>query len=263
MRFERRPNPFNGDVGPFADCILELRQNRPGWDPEVLLKRGPCPLEDGERFRVAAGEGKGTYPADPEVLAQRVLGDERRHGGEHDVDTVEANEQVDLSRPGLPSELGEAAGGGSDRVQVECVCERLALGVLERRCQSVQRDQRIGDCREPRSNERFEGFGLNEHGIGQPIGSPVPNDRLGPEGGPQPAHVDLNGLARRGRWVIRPEQVDEALARQRLPSMDHEQGQQRSLLAAPDREDGVAAQRLDPAEQSNAHARRGFDHRAS
>src|SRR5712691_8431217 len=66
-------------------------------------------------------------------------------------------------------------------------------------------------------------------------------------------HVVLEDLRRRRRRLVGPELVDQRVGRQRLIRMDQQKCEQRSLLAAPDRELSPVATDLERTEDAEIH----------
>ena len=66
-------------------------------------------------------------------------------------------------------------------------------------------------------------------------------------------HIVLQDLRRRRRRLVGPELVDQPVGRKRLIRMDQEKCEQRSLLAAPDRELSPVVTDLERAEDAEIH----------
>ncbi len=130
--------------------------------------------------------------------------------------------------------------------------ERLPSPQLERRPQPIRAFDRIDrpPCLLGQLPETNDIHRLRIDLDGVPAGSPPDAEA----GFAQPRDVDLDGPARIGRRVVRPEQVDEFAHADQFVCLEQQSCEQQAFLAADGTHLGVAVQDLEGPQQTEFHS---------
>jgi hypothetical protein len=227
---------------PHEDRALEGPQPRAGLDAELPDDGRASAAVRPERLRGAAGPVEGDDEQLPEVLAQRVRGDERAQRGHRS--PVEAQPEVGLHADDLRVEpqLLEPRDRRPYDARVGDLAERGAAPEPQGRRRLV-----AGGGRRPRvdqvprvDDEPFEADGVDVVRLDlDPVPRGCPDHGHRPRRPTQPGHERLEGVVGVGRTLAVPERLGQPRAVDDGPRLRGQQAEEQRLAAA--------GHRLDPA----------------
>ena len=203
------------------DLLLQLLQRRAGLDAELVDELAAALLEDIERLGLTPGSIQGEHQLRPAALAVRLDPNERLELGDH---------------LGVPPELQLDLHPLLERLRAQLLEPRdLGLGEgvvgqLGERCPAPERECLVERCAGLRGLACVESVVRPRAQLDEPVEielarldaelvPPRPREeRLGREELPEVRDVPLEGRRRRGRRLLAPERLDQAVGRDRLVS---------------------------------------------
>ena len=205
------------------DRVVERTQLRSRLDPD-LLDEGAARLAVGlQRVGLAARPVERDHPLGVELLAQRLLGDQRLELGDHLAVApgreVIVDRELDRVEPSL--------------LQAACLGHREGLDHVGQRRAPPERQRLTGGAagQQPLEAQRIAVVAPEA----QLVAVPARDDRTVATGRgkrlAQLRDVDLQHLRRGRRRLLAPDTVDEPVGRHRLAGVEREQGEERARLA--------------------------------
>jgi hypothetical protein len=244
------------------DRALQLPQPLARLDAQLLDQLAAGVLVGLQRVGLAVRAVEREHQLRAQPLAERVLGDQRLELSDHLGMAAQRQPCVDPQLQGSHSHVGEAGDLALGERLVGEIGERLAApepeafvergGGLPR---TVRRQLVPGLREEPFEPVRVEPVGVELQAV--PV---LPGDDQVAAAGQrlaQPRHMDLDGLGRRGGRVLAPELLDQPVGAERLVGVQHQHGEQRTLLAPSERDFTALVEDLERSEDAEVHSESG------
>jgi hypothetical protein len=222
-------------------------------DPELLDERPPRLPKGRERVRLPPSAVEGVHELGAEVLAERMLRDQRLELGDQLAGSPEGEVGLEAALQRRETKLVQARGFGRESVLMEDVLERLAAPEAEGLPEQLGRsggivvERRSRGAREALEPVRIEPVGLDPKHVAVRMRRQDRACISRPAGLEDPAELrDVEPELAAGLWrIVGPEHVDDPVRRDHRVRVHQEQREQRPLRRRADPHDRVVEDDLD------------------
>ena len=239
--------------GPVA-ARSSSRRNGDGLDPELGVERLARRAVDVERLRLPAGSVQGPHERTHETLVERMRMDERLELRNELCVAAEREVCIDAQLQRREARSFETLGFRLRENVVRQLGEGLPAPESQRLAEQPARTRGVFRAfrlaHQALEAEQVELAGVDPNEVARVLGD---DRRAVPEHLPQLGDVELERI-RRSRWrVIRPQRVDQAVDGDGAVGRQQEQGEQRSLLDAAQRQDAACVHDFERPQNPKLH----------
>ena len=241
---------------------MQVAQGRAGVDAQLVAEQVAHQDEAAQGLGLPPGAVEGQHQLAPPAFPERLGGGQRLGHGGRAVAAAGGQLGVEPVLLGRPAGLLEAGDLGAGEAVAGDVGQGRPAPDGEGGLQGVRGQRRLvaGQLGAAGGGERLEPFGVELAGVQLehvPRRPRLQRRRRDPEPVAQRRHVDLEGMAGRGRRGRPPQAVDQVAGRDDQPGVDGQRRQQRPLQAAADPgRRPVPASQLDRAQEPDLGERR-------